>query len=124
VINFILLVFNLPRQIYHCSSTKQGAITIFLLVYVNDIIVVSSSSSVIDALLRDLNADFALKGLSPLHYLLGIEDCHTVAGLTLSQEKYTVDLLRQAGMQSCKPAVIPLSSSEKLSAQGGGGAQP
>jgi hypothetical protein len=123
VINFILLVFNLPRQIYHCSSTKKGAITIFLLVYVNDIIVASSSSSVIDALLRDLNADFALKGLSPLHYLLGIEDCRTVAGLTLSQEKYTVDLLRQAGMQSCKPAVIPLSSSEKLSAQGGG-AQP
>jgi hypothetical protein len=103
---------------------KKGAITIFLLVYVNDIIIVSSSSSTIDALLRDLNADFAMKGLGPLHYLLGIEDCRTIAGLTLSQEKYTVDLLHQAGMQSCKPAVIPLSSSEKLSAQGGGALSP
>jgi hypothetical protein len=63
---------------------KKGAITMFLLVYVDDIIVASSSSSVIDALLRDLNDDFALKDLGPLHYFLGIK-CNTLAtsGLTV-----------------------------------------
>jgi hypothetical protein len=99
---------------------KKGAITMFLLVYVDDIIVVSSSSSAIDALLRDFNADFALKDLGPLYYFLGIEVKRTSTGLMLSQEKYTTDILRRAGMSSCKPAVTPLSSSEKLSAQGGG----
>jgi hypothetical protein len=92
------------------------------LVYVDDIIVASSSSSAIDALLRDLNADFALKDLDPLHYFLGIEVKRTATGLILSQEKYAKDLLRRVGMLACKSAVTPLSSTEKLWAQGGGGA--
>jgi hypothetical protein len=35
----------------------------FLLVYVDDIIVTSSNSSAVDALLKDLRMDFALKDL-------------------------------------------------------------
>jgi hypothetical protein len=45
----------------------------FMLVYVDDNIIVSSSSSAVDALLKDLNAEFALKDLGSLHYFLGIE---------------------------------------------------
>jgi hypothetical protein len=41
-------------------------------------------SSVVDALLRDLNADFALKDLGPLQYFLGIQVKRTVDGLSLS----------------------------------------
>jgi hypothetical protein len=52
---------------------KKGVITIFLLVYVDDIIVTSSSPTAIDALLADLKADFAIIDLGPLHYFLGIE---------------------------------------------------
>jgi hypothetical protein len=39
-----------------------------MLVYVDDIIVASSSPCTVDALLWDLRADFALKDLGPLHY--------------------------------------------------------
>ena len=35
--------------------------------------------------------------------------------LHLSQEKYATDLVARAGLQGCKPAPTPLSSSEKLS---------
>jgi hypothetical protein len=63
----------------------------FILVYINDNIIVSSSSFVIDALLKDLNAEFALKELGPLHYFLGIEVHHIAEGLSLSQEKYDLD---------------------------------
>jgi hypothetical protein len=44
---------------------KKNSVTIFLLVYVDDIIVTSSSSAAIDALLLDLKAEFALKILDP-----------------------------------------------------------
>jgi hypothetical protein len=47
----------------------------FVLVYVGGIIVASSSSSANDALLRDLNDDFALKDLGPLHYFLAMHRC-------------------------------------------------
>jgi histone deacetylase 1/2 len=44
-----------------------------MLVYVDDIIVASSSQEAVDALLRDLEKDFAIKDLGELHYFLGIQ---------------------------------------------------
>ena len=45
----------------------------FVLVYVDDIIVTSSTEKATAALLQDLKAEFALKDLGELHYFLGIE---------------------------------------------------
>jgi hypothetical protein len=53
---------------------------IFLLVYVDDIIVASSSSAM-SVLLRDLMDDFVLKDLRALHYFLGIEVQHLSDGI-------------------------------------------
>jgi hypothetical protein len=91
----------------------------FLLVYVDDIIIVSSSSKATSQLLQALKDDFALKDLGPLHYFLGIEVQRTPEGLRLSQKKYTPDLLHRAGMTNCKSVTTPMASSAKLSAQDG-----
>jgi hypothetical protein len=56
---------------------KHG-VTVFMLVYVDDMIVVSSSSAAVTALLHDLRMDFALKDLGSLHYFLGIADSRTI----------------------------------------------
>jgi hypothetical protein len=53
-------------------SLSQGASDYFL-AGVDDIIIASSSSTAVAALLRDLKDDFALKDLGLLHYFLGIE---------------------------------------------------
>jgi hypothetical protein len=98
---------------------KKGVITIFLLVYVDDIIVTSSSPAAIDALLADLKADFAIIDLGPLHYFLGIEVKWTYDGILLSQEKYATDILLKVGMLACKPVATPMSTSEELSAHVG-----
>jgi hypothetical protein len=45
----------------------------YLLVYVDDIIPVSSSQSAADALVCSLGADFAVKDLGKIHYFLFIE---------------------------------------------------
>jgi hypothetical protein len=88
--------------IYHKKS-----ITIYLLVYVDDIIVTSSSPGAIDALLQDLKSDFALKDLGHLNYFLGIEVTHLDDGIVLSQDKYANDILHRVGMLSCKPVSTP-----------------
>jgi hypothetical protein len=44
-----------------------------MLIYVDDIIVMSSSDKAVAALLKDLKKDFALNDLGDLHYFLGIE---------------------------------------------------
>ena len=93
---------------------KEG-VTIFVLVYVDDIIVASSSPVATKGLLKALQSDFALKDLGELHYFLGIEVKKHNAGLVLTQQKYARDILERAGMSNCKSVDTPLSTSEKLS---------
>jgi hypothetical protein len=95
---------------------NKGGITIFLLIYVDDINVVSSSSAATTALLAYLNKEFAIKDLGDLHYFLGIEVKKMGSGTLLTQEKYTSDLLSRVGMISSKPVNTPMSSADKLSA--------
>jgi hypothetical protein len=52
---------------------SKNGVTIFMLIYVDDIIVTSSSSEAVIALLEDLRVEFALKDLGELSYFLGIE---------------------------------------------------
>jgi histone deacetylase 1/2 len=96
---------------YYC----QGGHVIYVLVYVDDIIVASSSPQAIDALLVDLQKDFALKDLGLLHFFLGIEVKRNSHGLVLSQSWYASDILSRSGMANCKSIDTPLSSTEKLS---------
>jgi hypothetical protein len=105
--------------IHLCFFLRNKSVTIYVLVYVDDIIVVSSSQSATAALLHNLEQDFALKDLRDLHYFLGIEVTKIKDGILLSQSKYAMDILQCAGMSKCKPVATPLSSSEKLCAQGG-----
>ena len=64
--------------LYHCHG-----VTIFMLIYVDDIVVTSSSSKAVEALLKDLFMDFALKDLGDLHYFVGIEVKNVQDGIML-----------------------------------------
>jgi hypothetical protein len=84
----------------------------FVLVYVDDIIVASSSSQATKTLLQDLQKEFALKDLGDLHCFLGIEVTKMKNELLLTQEKYASNLLKKVSMSNCKPIATPLSTSE------------
>jgi histone deacetylase 1/2 len=94
---------------------NKSGIIIFVLVYVDDIIVTSSSNKAIASLLQDLSSSFALKDLGDLHFFLGIEVKKFSQGIELTQEKYALDLINKVGLKNCKSLPTPLSTSEKLS---------
>jgi histone deacetylase 1/2 len=56
----------------------------YLLVYVDDIIRVSSSATASDCLIVSLSSDFDIKDLGKLHYFLGLEVTYPSDGLALS----------------------------------------
>jgi hypothetical protein len=66
----------------------------YMLVYVDDIIIVSSSSMETQLLLQQLSTSFLVKDLGPLNYFLGIEVASNSGGMELSQWKYAQDILR------------------------------
>jgi hypothetical protein len=57
--------------------------TIFILMYVDDIIVASSFQTTTMALLKNLEKEFALKDLGDLHFFLGIEVSKINEGILL-----------------------------------------
>jgi histone deacetylase 1/2 len=98
---------------------RKRHITIYMLIYVDDIIVASSSEQATQTLLKDLSKEFALKDLGSLHYFLGIEVHQVADGLLLNQSKYAQDVLKREGMKQCTGVPTPLSSSENITAYEG-----
>ena len=77
---------------------KRESRIIYLLVYVDDIIITGNHSATIRAFISRLNTEFAIKDLGRLNYFLGLEVTYTDSGLFLSQTKYAQDILLRAGM--------------------------
>lgn len=71
---------------------RNKNVTMYLLIYVDNIIITASIPVAITELLQLLSADFAVKELSDLHYFLGVEVLKVESGLLLSQCRYILDL--------------------------------
>jgi hypothetical protein len=67
--------------------------TIYVLVYVDEIIVTSSSPAFTNTLVKKLNQEFYLKDLGDLHYFLGIEVNRSKHELVMTRERYALDIL-------------------------------
>ena len=87
---------------------------IMVLIYVDDILVTSSNTVLIENVIKQLGSEFALKDLGDFSYFLGLEVTPSVEGLHLSQTKYICDILSKANMLGSKSCTTPISVSKKL----------
>jgi histone deacetylase 1/2 len=99
--------------------SRRPEVTMYLLVYVDDIILVSSSTVAASRLVHNLRSEFAGKDLGSLNYFLGIEVSPVDKGLVLTQKKYALDLLRGGGMLQCHSVTTPMTATEKLTSTDG-----
>ncbi|KAM1806086.1 hypothetical protein ACFX11_029271 [Malus domestica] len=90
---------------------KDSTIT-FILVYVDDIIITGSSTSVCTSIISQLQTMFPVKDLGDLHYFLGIEVHISATGLFLHQSKYALDLLKKTDMVGVKPCSTHVASAK------------
>jgi hypothetical protein len=98
---------------------NKDGVQIYFLIYVDDIIIISSSPAATDRLLGQLWDDFAVKDLEPLSYFLGIEVRHHPDGLTLTQRKYIHDLLLRTNMLSTSSIATPMVPAKKIASTNG-----
>ncbi|XP_015162957.1 uncharacterized mitochondrial protein AtMg00810-like [Solanum tuberosum] len=89
---------------------KHMAVTICVLVYVDDIIITGNHPKVIKFFINSLAARFSLKDLGYLNYFLGVDIKHIPDGLILSQSKYILDILSELDMENYKGVYTPMCS--------------
>ncbi|XP_074347258.1 uncharacterized protein LOC141686101 [Apium graveolens] len=85
-----------------------------LIVYVDDIVLTGNHGEEIKRLKMLLSQKFEIKDLGFLKYFLGMEVAQSSQGISVSQRKYTVDLLRETGKIGCKPVETPMDPNTKL----------
>jgi len=90
----------------------------YLLLYVDDMVLTASSSTLLQRIVTDLRSEFAVKDMGDLRFFLGIDVQRTVDGFYLSQSRYAEEILQRAGMSNCKPASTPIDGKGKLSSDG------
>ncbi|RVX23684.1 Retrovirus-related Pol polyprotein from transposon RE1 [Vitis vinifera] len=99
--------------VYHSSLG-----TVYLLLYVDDMIITRSTPSLVHTFITRLSNEFSMKDLGDLHYFLGVEVQANEKGLFLNQTKYALDLLQRASMIDAKPISTPFVVGQHLSAEG------
>nr|BAM42649.1 Polyprotein [Arabidopsis thaliana] len=98
---------------------QRGRSIIYMLVYVDDILITGNDTVLLKHTLDALSQRFSVKEHEDLHYFLGIEAKRVPQGLHLSQRRYTLDLLARTNMLTAKPVATPMATSPKLTLHSG-----
>ncbi|XP_043717828.1 uncharacterized mitochondrial protein AtMg00810-like [Telopea speciosissima] len=94
---------------------RQGSASIFILIYVNDIIITGSDMALLQDIKTRICTTFHTKDIGPLKYFLGIELARSQQGLYLCQRKYTLNILSDSGLTGTRPVDFPMEQNLKLS---------
>ena len=97
----------------------SGDITIYLLVYVDDIIITGTDTNIIQHYIDLMAQRFSIKDLGALSYFLGTEVLTTPSGVLLTQRHYIFYLLAQTKISGAKPVATPLVTDGNLTLHSG-----
>lgn len=89
------------------------------LVYVDDILVIGNSPTLIQHFIDALHSQFTLKDMGDLSFFLGVQISLIGNILHLSQQHYICDFLSFANMESCKSLPSPIVAGAPLSIHNG-----
>jgi transposase InsO family protein len=83
-------------------------------VWVDDLLIFTTSDECMTKLKQDLNSVFELTDLGEPNKIVGIEITQTPDSITISQKQYIESILRREGMENCNPVSTPLDPNIKL----------
>jgi hypothetical protein len=98
---------------------RNGQELTYILLYVDDIVLTTSSDTLLRRFTTQLHYEFTMTDLRDLSFFLGVSVTRTPSGMVLSQREYAVELLQHAGMVECNPCATPIDVRCKLLATDG-----
>ncbi|GJU79091.1 ribonuclease H-like domain-containing protein [Tanacetum coccineum] len=107
--------FEQSKNDHSMYIKNSGDVSLYLLVYVDDLVITGNSKIEIEKFKSLLNKKFKIKDLGELKYFLGIEVLKTKSGLCLNQRKHCLELLHEFSLLACRHVVTPLPENIFLS---------
>ncbi|GKA14685.1 ribonuclease H-like domain-containing protein, partial [Tanacetum coccineum] len=105
-----------------CDSSlfiyRQGSEVAYLLIYVDDIILTASSTTLLQQIISSLHSEFDMTDLGALNYFFGISLVRHSTRLFLSQKQYASQLFEHAHMINCNLSRTPVDAESKLGPEG------
>ncbi|GKB58957.1 ribonuclease H-like domain-containing protein [Tanacetum coccineum] len=105
----------LQRSLY---GLKQWSHTTYLLLYVDDIVLTTSSETLFQQIIASLHQEFSMTDLDSFNYFIGISITRDSSRMFLSQHKYAVEILERANMVNCNPSRTSFVTVSKLGDHG------
>ncbi|GJW82397.1 ribonuclease H-like domain-containing protein [Tanacetum coccineum] len=97
------------------SNTKVNGMDIaYLFLYVDDIVLTTSSEMLLQRIIASLHQEFSMTDLRSLNYFLGISVTRDSFEIFLSQRKYATEILERAHMVNCNTCRIPVDTESKV----------
>jgi len=88
--------------------------SIYLVVYVDDIILTGNDNHDISQIKQHICHHFQTKDLGKLRYFLGFEVAQSNNGIIIYQRKYALDILEETGLMNSKSVETPMDPNAKL----------
>ena len=95
----------------YTRQDSDGAVVMYLVIYVDDILVAAADEAWVRPLQTQLEQHFEMKYLGRASWVLGMawdQDLRT-GTITLHQQQYVKDLLSKFNMTACSPAPTPMA---------------
>nr|XP_016457636.1 PREDICTED: uncharacterized mitochondrial protein AtMg00810-like [Nicotiana tabacum] len=119
-VNNAFLHGDLHEEVYmEIPQGLKGESSVFVVVYVDDVILTGTNLEEIKVLKTYLHNQFKTKDLGELHYFLGLEMFYKDDRVLISQMKFTTDLMKEYDCLRYYAISYPLDSSTKLRAEEG-----
>ena len=106
--------FVQSKSDYSLFTHTQGTSFTVFLVYVDDMLLTGNNPDCVTSLKKFLDDRFGLKDLGSLRYFLGLEVVRIDVGISLTQRKYALEILKDTGFLRSKPVRFPMEQNLRL----------
>nr|GEY34160.1 retrovirus-related Pol polyprotein from transposon TNT 1-94 [Tanacetum cinerariifolium] len=95
-------------------TRKTGKHILFVQIYVDDIIFVSTDPKACDIFSNEMSSKFQMSMMGQMSFFLGLQISQSSRGIFLNQSEFALEILKKFGMDSCDPVDTPMVDRLKL----------
>nr|GEW84131.1 retrovirus-related Pol polyprotein from transposon TNT 1-94 [Tanacetum cinerariifolium] len=93
---------------------KTGKHILLVQIYVDDIIFASTDPKACDIFSNEMSSKFQMSMMGKMSFFLGLQVSQNPEGIFINQSKFSLEILKKFGMDSCDPVDTPMVDRLKL----------